>query len=173
MRSLLAFVTVLATSVPATAQVPKELDFFPRDSFGFVTVKVSDVWDSPTLRPVRANFESLPKLLEPAVGFGEADVERVTLFWPMFWDSPAGDVPFIAVTTRKPYDRAKVEKALKLVDARLRPARGSEATKLPGNPLFYVTDPGGFVIPLGDRTLVISPGGPRIPDAPVLIALLA
>ena len=173
MRSFFAVLAVCAAPVPAAAQVPKELDFVPRDSFAFVTVKVSDVWDSPTLRPVRANFESLPKILEPAVGFGEADVERVTLFWPMFWESPGADTPFIAVTTRKPYDRAKVEKALKLVDARLRPSRGGEATKLPGDPLFYVTDPGGYVIPLGDRTLVICPGGPRIPDAPVGIALLA
>lgn len=171
MRSLLAFLAVSVFAEMGSAQAPKELEFVPPDTFAFVTVKVSDIWDSPTLKPVRENLETLPKMLEPAVGFGEGDIDRITLIWPMFWEGSGSTDPLIAISLRKPYDKDKVAKALRLLDPRVRLAKAGTKPDLSDPPSFYVGGP-GFVFPVGDRALIFAPKS-FTSDSPAILSLVA
>lgn len=166
MRCVFAAALACLAAGPVAAQPgPKDLDVVPRDAFGFVTVKVADLWDAPTFRPVREAVDGrVAKLLEENTGVAPADLDRVTLVWPMFFDGHGADQPVIAVSTRKPFDRAKVLKALRAADPRLGPPpRGPFASDTPpppakfaGPPPFYTTR-GFAVIPVGDRTIVLVP----------------
>ncbi len=112
-----------ALAAPAPAQQPARpagADVVPTTAFAFVTVKVSDLWDSDALKPVRdayAKEDSYVRGLEKEAGFGPADVERVTAFWPTTPLAPGAGAPFVVVTTRKPYNEARVLKALGAVPA--------------------------------------------------------
>ena len=116
LRTLAA--AALAATLPAAAPgaPPPGADVVPTTAFAFVSVKASALWDSDALKPGReALLKAEPRLLgefEKVAGFGPADVERVTLFWPTI-PLGGGDAPFAVVTTRTPYNEAKVLKALR------------------------------------------------------------
>jgi hypothetical protein len=117
----LAAAACAALAAPAVAQPPAPpagADVVPTTVFAFVTVKVSDLWDSEALKPVRdayAKEDSFIRGLEKEAGLGPADVERVTMFWPTVPLVPGADAPFLVMTTRKPYNEAKVLKALRAI----------------------------------------------------------
>ena len=92
------------------------------DGFAVVSVNVAQLWDEPLLKPMR---DSLPKMrnpftkeIETGTGLKMEQIERATFYWPECPDLMRGDgEPFKILTTRKPYDRAAVIKALKLQTA--------------------------------------------------------
>src|SRR5437868_5499013 len=118
LRACFALVVALSL-LPAAAQPPQParaadpgLDPVPTDAFGFVSVKVSKLWDNPAAKPFRdwAATQQKDGLLESLAGVPLADIDRVTVFVPL---PGQGDVdPITLVTTREKYTDAKVLKAL-------------------------------------------------------------
>src|SRR5690349_7667442 len=79
----------------------------PTDSFLFVSVKVSKLWDNPAAKPLRDWFAAQkPNPFEAVVGLDPSEIDRVTLFLPAI-DRRSAE-PLVLVTTRQPYNEAKV-----------------------------------------------------------------
>ena len=85
-RILLPLAVLVAVVTPALAQQPPvraadpALSAVPTDSFAFVSVKVSKLWDNPAAKPFR-DWVATQKdgLLESFVGLAFADIDRVTV----------------------------------------------------------------------------------------------
>jgi hypothetical protein len=101
---------------PAKPPVPApDLPVVPKGAAAFVTVRVSDLFDHPDLKPALEQLKKSPDVLDAVPGlFGVAagEIDRVTLFWPAVAPHGPGD-PVAVVTTREPYNEARVLKALK------------------------------------------------------------
>ena len=104
LRLLVASLAVLICCGPTFAADPPRavgLDVVPTSSFGFVTVRVSDLQQVEALKPVR---EAWPSWRRPRAGPGGRvgltldEVDRVTLFWPAL--SARMDTPVVVVTTQ-------------------------------------------------------------------------
>lgn len=110
----LALAVVALTTTTAAAQPPAGADLVPSNAAAFATLKVADIWDSDQLKPVRDAFAKhdwkVYQQIEKVVGVAPAEIERVTVFWPVSVDDGA---PYLVVTTRKPFNEAKVLKALR------------------------------------------------------------
>jgi hypothetical protein len=135
MRARLWF-TVLVVSAAARSVVaadpPREsgLDLVPSTAFGFVTVRVSDLNTVDALKPVRDAIGQLEKAQAPIhtiVGVPVSEIERVTLFWPTLPGDESAAVPVLVVTTAKPFNEARVLKALNAVPASEAGGRGHRA----------------------------------------------
>jgi hypothetical protein len=98
--------------VPGSADEPKlpaDLTVVPPEAVGFVTLRLSDLWNHPAAAAVKANVEKegLDAIKEFVAGVGvePAAVERATVYLRAF----EGDfAPGLIFTTRAPYDRKKV-----------------------------------------------------------------
>ena len=124
---VLAFILCLVSglSCPMTAAVekaapPPELDLIPRDGFGFVSVRVADLWQSDAakgLRDLLGKQEGRPlEQFEKRFGVKLSDIERVTLLFPSVPAHPERmGPPLVVVTAAKPYDRAKLLTAMRAV----------------------------------------------------------
>lgn len=145
----------------APPKVDPSLESIPRDGFFVASVKVSDLWDQPTMKPVRDWVASQKEgLLESAIGVGVADLDRVTAFIPAL---ARGDetLRVLMVTTRKPYNEARVLKNLGTKG----PLDRREPGKLPdgaarriGNVIQLPDDrPFHAVALVNDQTLVFIP----------------
>ena len=115
---LLSFLVALLVAIPAVAQVPAAktpADIVPSTAFGFISVRLSDLRDVEALRPIREAIARLEKTeggLEKHLGVPLDEIDRLTLFWPA---APAGVsdlVPYIAYTTRTPFNEAKLLKTM-------------------------------------------------------------
>jgi hypothetical protein len=143
MRSHLWFTVLVAVAVArpvAAADPPREsgLDVVPSTAFGFVTIRVSDLNTVDALKPVREAIAQLEKAevpLESLVGVPIGEIDRVTVFWPTLPQDESSAVPVLVVTTAKPFNEARVLKALKAA----RPGEGgghgrrSAYSPLPGS----------------------------------------
>ncbi len=120
MRTRLAlFVPLLlvsATAPPAISQPtatpakPEALAGVPTDSFAFLTVNVGKLWDNPDFKPLRDWFTAQKSgPTEDAIGVPMGEIERLTLFVPAMTRDPE---PLLLVTTKKPYNEAKLIKLL-------------------------------------------------------------
>ncbi len=120
MRRIVIAVGCLVAAGAALGQPPAKraagLDVVPADGFAFVSLNVAKVWDTQALKGLR---DALLKVdaatvdsFEKEFGLPLADLDRVTFLWPAFPDSFQDELPVAVVSTRKPYDRAKVLKAL-------------------------------------------------------------
>ncbi|HEX3152589.1 MAG TPA: hypothetical protein VHR66_31240, partial [Gemmataceae bacterium] len=116
------FLTLLTAIVLATpliaADPPKGsgVDIVPTNAFGFITVRVSDLHDMESLKPLREAIGRLEKSqgsIEGVIGVPLADIDRVTVFWPGLPTGDAIESPIFVVSTRQPFNEAKVLKALK------------------------------------------------------------
>jgi hypothetical protein len=118
----LAFVALLAFALPQVAQpqppaqpakqTDTTLAAVPTDAFGFVSVKVSKLWDLPAAKPFRDWVAAQKEgAVEVVLGVPPADIDRITAFLPTA-DPRDSDGPLMLVSTRKPYNEAKVLKAL-------------------------------------------------------------
>lgn len=119
MRTRLALLTVLLfgfalSFAPASAQPPvpgksPALAAVPTDCFAFLTINVGKLHDAPGFKPLRDWFAA-QKVgpTDDLFGLPAADLDRATLFMP------GADMksPVLVVTTRKPYNEARVLKAL-------------------------------------------------------------
>jgi Protein of unknown function (DUF1559) len=167
-RSLtLAVLLALGLAVTAIAQQPRvqplgdpnpgrpvdpALNPVPTDSFLFVSVKASKLWDNPAAKPLRDWVASQKD--EPfgtMIGIPAADVDRVTLFVPTADDRRP--VPVVLVTTRKPYNEAKVLKNVAASQPDDRRHRGTFGR------IAEIEGPFHWLAFLDDRTLLFVPDG--------------
>jgi hypothetical protein len=183
----LAALALLFAAHPAAAQpqpvrpADPALGPVPTDALAFVSVKVSKLWDHPAAKPVRdwvAAQTDGP--LDAVFGLPPADLDRVTAFVPAL-EPQAGNEPVWLVTARKPFNEARVLKALGVGEnPRARPGRA-------GGRVFELDGPFRWVALVDDRTLLFVPerfedGGAvallaqlvaRKADGPLAPALLA
>lgn len=136
---MLAYAAATGTAVAQPpGKVPAGLDVVPADGFAFVSVNVAEVWDTAGLKGVREAIFALGRndaAFEKATGASLAELDRATFLWPLFPTRPRGEAPIIVVTTRKPFDQAKVLKALEaetFADAERRRGEKKMMPKLPG-----------------------------------------
>jgi hypothetical protein len=177
LRACAAFAVVLSL-LPATAQPPQPkpaadpgLDAVPTDAFGFVSVKVSKLWDNPAAKPFRAWVATQQKdgLLESLAGVPLADIDRVTVFMPLPGEGLRDSDPITLVTTREKYAEAKVLKALGRTlagDEEVRPK--GRAAKLPRG-----HGPFRTVLFANDRMLVFTERELKAEEAAALLERLA
>jgi hypothetical protein len=146
---------------PAGSPAPpavKALDAVPRDGFLVASVDVAKLWDHPQLAAARDWFATQKDLpVESAVGVAPAEIERVTVFLPTVPHN-RGPAVSVLVTTRRPYNEARVVKHL-LGDAAQPKRFPAEPFGRQGNTLIL---PGrsGFdaAVMADDRTLVFLVG---------------
>ncbi|HEX4612391.1 MAG TPA: DUF1559 domain-containing protein [Urbifossiella sp.] len=152
---------------PPVPTPPKSLTAVPRDGFLVVSVDVTRLWDHAAMKPVQDWFASQKEAtFEGLIGVGPADLERVTLYLPaLAFGRESG--PVVLVTTRRPFNEARVLKNL----------LGEKAARIPserfGN-LIRLHDRGGpfgTVVLADSRTLLLLPDGGR--DEGSAAALLA
>src|SRR5437764_2656286 len=96
------------------AGVVPALQVVPKTAGAFVTLKVSDLLAHADLKPVLAQLAKQPEAMAgitEAIGVSPLEIERVTLFWPR--SIATGDNPILVITTREPYNEARVLKALR------------------------------------------------------------
>jgi prepilin-type processing-associated H-X9-DG protein len=104
----------------ANVPLPPELNFIPRDAAAFVSIRVADLWSSDAAKELRDHLTQQPKVLEAMekeTGLKMSDVERVTLLFPTL-PGPDGHrepAPLTIVTTVKPYDPARMLRAMRAV----------------------------------------------------------
>ena len=158
------------------------LSVVPTDAFGFVSVKVSKLWDNPAAKPLR-NWYSAQKQVpfEDMIGMKAADLDRITVF-KSSWNPEEGGPAIVLLSTRKPYNEAAILKALGADKVR------AQLWRLTARRVFDLEGPMRQVAFLDDRTLLFIPdtGGDksigvnllaqilvRKPDGPLASALAA
>ena len=109
---------VCAVAAPVFAQAPPPgADVVPTNAFAVVTVKVSDLWDAESLKPARDLFtqgeKPIAREIAVATGLEPGEIERVTMFWPILPTGGPAEQALVVLTTRKPYNEARLLKALK------------------------------------------------------------
>jgi hypothetical protein len=116
-RLFLATVLLFALGSPASAQqADRGLAAVPTDAFGFVSVKVSQLWDNPAAKSVRDWVDSQKgSILDSVVGVPFSEIDRVTVFLPS-WDPGRETSPVVLVSTRRDYRAADVCLSLGLPD---------------------------------------------------------
>lgn len=120
MRALMTVVGVLAAGGIAAGQPPAKraggLDAVPADGFAFVSVNVGKVHDADVLKGLKDAILKIEgataDTFEKEFGVALVDLERVTFLWPTFPNSFRSEEPIIVVGTRKPFNEARVLKAL-------------------------------------------------------------
>jgi hypothetical protein len=93
-----------------------ELPVVPKSAPMFVSVKVSALVDHPDLKPVLEQLQKTPEGTEGFVemlGVAPHEIDRVTLFWPTASDLRGFGDPVLVVTTRQPYNEARLLKSLR------------------------------------------------------------
>ena len=176
-RRWLALIFFVLTPTASCADEKKPavgLEAIQADGFAMVSVNFAQLWDGEVLKPLR---EALAKLPAPAIsdleticGLKNADIERLTLYWPKLASARHLEEPYKFVTARKAFDRAKVVKALKaktaaeLEDKQL----GEDVSRIAGKNVVFVDR--HAVIFADDRTLIFTPylQGPDVLDDIVL-----
>lgn len=97
---------------PPAPTTPKSLTAVPRDGFLVISVNVAALWDDPALKVVQGWFgEQKEPTTEGLLGVGPADLERVTVYIPAV-DLNRDPGPVVLLTTRRPYNEARVVKNL-------------------------------------------------------------
>lgn len=119
----------------------------PTDAFAFVTVNVGKLWDNPGCKPLRTWFEA-QKVgpTDDAFGLPAGDIERLTVFVPAATRDP---LAVVVVTTKKPYNEAKVLKSLS-AETENRRARVGNAVRIQAREF-------ATLVLADDRTLVFLP----------------
>jgi hypothetical protein len=176
--ALLTPVLCCAPTVAADPPRPAGVDIVPSGSFAFLTVRVSDLNTVEALKPVKEVVARLEKIEGPAeklAGIPIADMDRVTFFWPaMLSDDPPGP-PVAVLTTVKPFNEAKVLKALKATPALDGAKRGHRSVygarqmkpTAPGAVAPPGPPPGPFAPgPGGAPPGVFPPPPPKVPGPP-------
>jgi hypothetical protein len=93
-----------------------ELPVVPKSSAAFVSVKVSALVDHPDLKPLLEQLKKAPEGLDgfhEMLGVSPHEIDRVTLFWPALAADRWVGEPVLVVTTREPFNEARVLKSLK------------------------------------------------------------
>jgi prepilin-type processing-associated H-X9-DG protein len=93
---------------PAAA-LPPDLKAVPSDALAFASVRLGDLWEQESARPLRQQLKDhAPQALDEwrkLVGLPPGDIERLTL---VVLTLPPGESPLFVVETTLPLDRPKV-----------------------------------------------------------------
>jgi hypothetical protein len=118
---LLALTGAILLSAGSHAQPPGKappavdpLPVVPKTAGAFVTLKVSTLLEHADLKSVLTQLAKQPDAMAgitEAIGVSPLEIDRVTLFWPR--SIASGDDPILVITTREPYNEARVLKALR------------------------------------------------------------
>jgi hypothetical protein len=106
----------VAPAQPSGKKVPASLELIPMEGLAVATIHVAALHDSPVLAPMRdslAKDQAFLKRIEADTGFTPDQIERITGYLPAASYPLMIDSPLIVITTRKPFDKAKVLKAWK------------------------------------------------------------
>ncbi len=130
---------------------PAALAVVPTDSFAFVTVNVGKLWVKPDFKPLRDWFAA-QKVgpTDDVFGVPAGDIDRLTLFMPSATKLAS---PMALVTTKKPYNEAKLIKALGTDRPEERGGRPA------GNVIELAGGGRSFMILVDDRTLLLVRDG--------------
>src|SRR6266568_128089 len=106
--------------------LPPELRWIPADSAGFVHVRFAELYDSPAGKAVATFIAGSDSRMmtnwERQFGVPMAQIDRLTLLFPdVEADSEGLGGVVVRLTTREPYDRAKLVAAMGLQDRPDRP----------------------------------------------------
>src|SRR4051794_18915394 len=170
-RFLVASLTALICCGPLAAADPPKgtgLDIVPTSSFAFLTVRVSDLNTVEALKPVKEAVTRLEKIegpVEKLTGIPVAEMDRVTFFWPTMLSDDLPGTPVVVVTTARPFNEAKVLKALRAMPAAGGGKRGhrDEYGQKWAKPPAAAA---GAVAPIGPPPSPFTPGPPRSGLAP-------
>jgi hypothetical protein len=169
--AVLAAATLLPAAQPAgdgpqPPAPPKALAAVPRDGLFVLSVDVAQLWDNPALKSVQDWFASQKEpALESFLGVGPAELERVTVYAPGTGRDGDG-APVVLLTTRRPYNEARVLK--NLVGPR---DAGREFVRTGSVVRLRDLRPFGLVVLADERTLLLLPDGAT--DGGAAAALLA
>lgn len=155
----LAAATLLPAQPPAGGPPPpappKALAAIPRDGFLVVSLDVAQLWDNAAMKPARDWLaDQKEPTLESLLGVGPADLERVTVYLPMVGRNH-DYVPVVLVTTRRPYNEARVLKNFLGKNPGAAPERTGNVVLLRGR------GPFGMVVLTDERTLTLLPDAIR------------
>lgn len=150
LRFLIATAAIFAASPPAWAQrdAASGLDQVPHDAFAFATVNFAQLWEHPSLKPVRDFISVSPGVEDPfarLLGVAPADIERLTMF--ATHPEAINESLVVVLTTRRPYPRSELLKNLGVT------WRGPVQAKRNGNVLLLERGPFSAVVLADDRTL--------------------
>jgi hypothetical protein len=105
------FLALASRADAQPAKLPADLDLIPRDGYGFISVRVADLWQSEATAVLRDNDSELAPMiqglpaLEKTAGIKLAEVERAILFFPGDSD------PVVVVHCTRPIDRDRLLKS--------------------------------------------------------------
>ncbi len=141
---LIAATALVAIPAADTPKQPPELAMLPRDAMAVITIKVSAIFDHPSFQLLREELSKPDSVIgkECIKGFGLElmQIDRISMFVNPGEINIEPHVHF-AITTRKPYDRAAVIRAI----------AGKEIGDKSGN--YYKSRHGEFVAFLDPRTI--------------------
>ncbi len=178
MTNRLAVLALFASALPALAQptgplppnpahsrpADPALNPVPTDGFLFVSVKASKLWDNPAAKPFRDWVASQKEgSTERLIGLAPGEVDRVTFFLPSIGDRGEPGA-LLLVTTRKPYNEARLLKALAVGEP------GELRGRRTKGRVFEIDGPMRWVALLDDRTLLFM--GDDRDSGPTLVAQL-
>jgi len=100
----------------------RSLRWIPADSVAFVHVRFAELWDSPRAKAVATFIAGseprMMKTFEREFGVPLAQIDRLTLLLPDVEADLREPGVVIRITTRQPYDRAKLVAAMGLQTVR-------------------------------------------------------
>jgi hypothetical protein len=148
---LLTAVSTVTAEPPAVKAAPS-LELVPADSAAFVHIRIADLWDSPLGTQLRAAIAKDDPQAEAEmgkqIGMPVANVATLTFVFPKFDD--AGSQVIVLVTTRAPYDKDNIKKAV-LAAAPLTNGAGLDMYVVHGREVFAILDDRTFCIGSGMR----------------------
>ena len=87
-----------------------EVPLVPKSAAAFLSIKVADLVDHPDMKAVLEQLKKSPEALDgitELIGLTPQEIERVTFFWPTLGSRGPG-APVVVVTTRQPYNEARI-----------------------------------------------------------------
>jgi len=155
-------------------KTPVGLEAIQADGFAMATVNFAQLWEADALKPLREALVKLPAPansgLETICGLKNAEIERLTVYWPKLAAKGQLREPFKFVTARKAIDRDKVVTAIKAKTAAEHEDQkfGEYVGRIAGKNVVFVDRLA--VIFADERTLIFTPylQGPDVLEEVVL-----
>lgn len=137
---------------PPAPATPKSLAAVPREGFAVVSVNVAQLWDHAAFKGAQDWISAQKEpTVESVLGVAPSEMERVTLYVPPHRHGHTAD-PVVLVTTRRPYNEARVVKNL------IEPGQQGDDITRAGNVIHIVNNrPFTTLVFADDRTLLLLP----------------
>ena len=112
---LIAATVLVATPAADTPKQPPELAMLPRDAMAVVTIKVSAIFDHPSFQLLREELgkpdSPIGKKIVSDTGLALKQIDRISIVVDPS-EPNSGPQTHVAITTREPYDRDAVIRAM-------------------------------------------------------------